>query len=400
MDEGTGTTWIGAAVRSARLQRGLSLEVVAGLAEHTKSWLSKVERGLLPLERRSDIAALAAALQVSPVDLTGRPFLAEQRPPGVLEAAVVQVRRALQDVPDPAGADEPDRLVVEVEAMQPVRLSLDLAGLGEALPGLLTRLRATLAAARRAEDRTRLLRAYFWAASYAWDLLKETGHLDLAWIAALHAREAAESLDDPVWLAAAEFGRAHALVPTGAARAALAYASAGADLASTAAGPDATGAHGALQLAAAYAAAIAGMTEEATDRIAAAEQLAGSDTGRAFTRGFAFGMPNVGLHRMQVAIESGQPQQVLAAARAMPGEALPTPERRATYWVDLGRAHAMMRRDEDSLRMFRRAEQIAAARVRLHPMAREAVAGMLARRQRAAVGRDLRGLAYRMGLPH
>jgi hypothetical protein len=108
----------------------------------------------------------------------------------------------------------------------------------------------------------------------------------------------------------------------------------------------------------------------------------------------------VALHRMQVAVESGQPQQVLAAARQMPDEALPTPERRATYWVDLGRAHAMMRRDDEAVRMFRRAEGIAAARVRLHPMAREAVTGMLGRRQRGAVGRDLRGLAFRMGLPH
>ncbi|MBI3688296.1 MAG: helix-turn-helix transcriptional regulator [Actinobacteria bacterium] len=57
---------MGAAARSARLSRGLSLEVVAGLAGHSKSWLSKVERGLLPLvqparhrcprRRRADLA--------------------------------------------------------------------------------------------------------------------------------------------------------------------------------------------------------------------------------------------------------------------------------------------------------------------------------------------------------
>ncbi|HSV64446.1 MAG TPA: hypothetical protein VLJ59_00880 [Mycobacteriales bacterium] len=49
---------------------------------------------------------------------------------------------------------------------------------------------------------------------------------------------------------------------------------------------------------------------------------------------------------------------------------------------------------------FRRAEQIAPLRLRMHPLAREAVAGMLGRAQRAAVGRDLRGLAHRMGMPH
>jgi transcriptional regulator with XRE-family HTH domain len=49
----------------------MSLDVAAGLAGRSKSWLSKVERGLLPLERRSDLAALADALDISPIDLTG-----------------------------------------------------------------------------------------------------------------------------------------------------------------------------------------------------------------------------------------------------------------------------------------------------------------------------------------
>jgi transcriptional regulator with XRE-family HTH domain len=401
MDEDTGTTRVGAAVRSARLYRGLSLDVVAGLAGHSKSWLSKVERGLLPLERRSDIAALADVLQVSPADLTGRPHLGEPgRRRGADAAAVVQIRKALQDVPDPAGAGEADQLAADAEVMRGLHLSLDLAGLGEVLPGLLTRLRATLAAVHHAEDRTRLLRAYFWAGNAAETMLRNLGHFDLAWIAALSVREAAEGLGDPVWLAAAEFHRAHALVPAGAARAALAHASAGADLASTTPGPDAVGAHGALQLAAAYAAAVAGQTDEAADRVAAAERLAAGDTGRAFTRGFAFGAPNAMVHRMHVALEAGMPQQVLAAARQLPPEGLPDPERRATYWVDLGRAHAMMHRDEEAVRMLRRAEGIAPARVRLHPVVPGVLADMRDRRQRAAVGRELRGLLYRMGLPH
>jgi len=396
MDERTG---IGAAVRSARLRRGLSLDVVAGLAGHTKSWLSKVERGVLPLERWADLAALADALEVSPVDLTGLPHV-PGRQGGPLDAAVVRVREALQDFPDPARADEPAKLVAETEALTPLRSSLDLAGLGEVLPGLLIRLRATVAATPGAEDRTRLLRAYFWAGHAAMGMTKNLGYLDLAWVAALHVRQAAEGLDDPAWLAAAEFARAHALVAAGLTRAALGYSSAGADLASTAAGPDAAAAHGALQLVAAYAAALAGQTEEASARLDTAERVAAGENGPAFTRGFSFSPPNVGLHRMQVAVESGEPAQVAAAAAVLSAEALPTPERQATYWVDLGRAHAMMHGDEEAVRMLRRAERLAPLRVRLHPLVREAVADMLCRPQRAPVSRELRGLAYRMGLPH
>jgi hypothetical protein len=60
----------------------------------------------------------------------------------------------------------------------------------------------------------------------------------------------------------------------------------------------------------------------------------------------------------------------------------------------------MLQRDEEAVRMFRTAEEIAAARVRLHPLVREAVADMVSRAHRTAVDRDLRGLAYRIGLPH
>jgi transcriptional regulator with XRE-family HTH domain len=58
------TDWagIGVAVRRARRARGLTLEQAAGLAGHSKGWLSKIENGTLPLEKRADIAALARAL--------------------------------------------------------------------------------------------------------------------------------------------------------------------------------------------------------------------------------------------------------------------------------------------------------------------------------------------------
>ena len=395
-------TRIGANVRSARLRRGMSLAVVAGLAGRSAAWLSLIERGLRPLERRSDLAALANALQISPVDLTGQPYVPDdgKHPAAAADATIVRVRQAIQDLPDPAAADEPDRLVADVETLTDLRLSLDLAGLGAALPGLLRRLRATIPVVTRAEDRARLLRAYFWTAQGAQSLTRNLGHLDLAWVAAGHMRTTAEDIDDPVWLSASEFARAHALIPAGAARAALAYASAGADLASTAAGPDAAAAHGALQLVGAYAAALAGRLDEADDRLTTADRLAAGKTGPTFTRGFSFGAPNVVLHRMSVAVESGKPAQVAAAAAKLPAGALPSAERRATYWIDLGRAYAQMRRDDDAIQVLRWAEEIAPLRVRLHPLVREAVAGMVERRARAAVGRELRGLAYRMGLPH
>ncbi len=66
---------IGARLRELRLWRHMTLAEVAGLAGVTPAYLSMAERGLRPLDRRSIISALAAALRVSETELTGGPHL-------------------------------------------------------------------------------------------------------------------------------------------------------------------------------------------------------------------------------------------------------------------------------------------------------------------------------------
>jgi len=396
VDEGTGTR-IGAAVRSARLRRGLSLDVVAGLAGHSKSWLSKVERGLLPLERRSDLAALADALQVSVVDLTGQPY--DETREAAAAAAVPRLRRALLDTPDPTLASDPDELVSATEALAELRFRLDLAALGERLPGLIDRLRGTVATAS-ARDRPRLLRALFVATHAASATVRNLGYLDLATIAADQVMHTAAELGDPVWIAASGFSRGHAVLPSGAFRAAYATTSAAADAATALPGADARGAAGALLLVSAVAAAAGGRAADAQSRLDAADELAAGDAGRTFTTQFSFGPANVAVHRVSVALESGRPANAVAVADRIDIGEIPTPERRAAYWADLGRAWAQLGDDEHAVAALRRGEAEAPARVRLNPFVREAVADMVDRAHRAAVGRELRGLAYRMGLPH
>ncbi|HEV7450473.1 MAG TPA: helix-turn-helix transcriptional regulator [Pseudonocardiaceae bacterium] len=60
---------IGARVRMIRRRRGLSLDVVAGLAGITKPYLSMLERGQRGFNRRGLVENLAAALGCS----VGRP---------------------------------------------------------------------------------------------------------------------------------------------------------------------------------------------------------------------------------------------------------------------------------------------------------------------------------------
>lgn len=396
MEEG-----IGATVRSLRLRRGLSLEVLAGLVGRDKSWLSRVERGLRPLERRKDIAALADALQVSVVDLTGQPYVVPGKPEDDATTAIPALRRALQDLPNPAARAEIDQLDAQASVARQMHDVLDHCGLGRVLPGLLVGLQSTIPAVANAEERRRLQRLLFWAAFDTHSLCRNLGYLDLSWIAAERAYGTAADLGDPAWLAAVEYIRAHALVPSGASTAALGYASAGADAASTLDGLDARGVHGSLLLVGAYSAALTGAFDEAEERLRAAEEVAVTEVGRTFADRFFLRPVNVELHRMAVAVEAGQPDQVIATAqRVIPDSLATRADRHAMYWVDLGRAHAQLRHDDQAIAALRNAEAASPLRTRLHPLVRETVTGMLGRAQRAAVGRDLRGLAYRMGVPH
>lgn len=379
----------------------MSQATLAGLAGRSQSWLSKVEQGLLPLERRTDLVALADALHVSPVDLTGQPYEMPHTTAGADPAASIPaIRRALQDAPDQQHRRPVDQLLAEVGEVTARRLEMDLVSVSRMLPGLLTGLKAAQTDASRT-DRPRLLKGAFWASHAAQSAARNLGYLDLGWIAAEQVAAAAHDLGDPTWVAAAEFSRAHALLPSGSYRTAHRSAAGGADTAMRLPGEEAAGAAGALMLAASIAAASTGDTAEAEARLDAAAELADRPTGRTFAHGFAFGRPNVMLHRMAVAIELGRPEDVQVTAAQIvdeiPGMA---PERQASYWLDVGRAYAQLHRDAEAVAAFRTAEELAPLRVRLHPLVRESVAGMVTRAHQAAVGRHLRGLAYRMGVPH
>ncbi|MGH3773094.1 MAG: helix-turn-helix domain-containing protein [Pseudonocardiaceae bacterium] len=93
---------IGARARMIRRRRGLSLEVVAGLAGITKTYLSMLELGQRGFNRRGLIEDLAEALGCSVADLTGQPYLAPDRATLEGRAALPGISLALNDV----GPDE------------------------------------------------------------------------------------------------------------------------------------------------------------------------------------------------------------------------------------------------------------------------------------------------------
>ncbi|MGH3673385.1 MAG: helix-turn-helix domain-containing protein, partial [Pseudonocardiaceae bacterium] len=97
VDAGNDASTIGARARTIRRRRGLSLDVVAGLAGITKSYLSQLERGERGFNRRGLLEDLAAALGCSVADLTGQPYLPPDRAAQGAVTALPSIRLALND---------------------------------------------------------------------------------------------------------------------------------------------------------------------------------------------------------------------------------------------------------------------------------------------------------------
>lgn len=154
MDNGSGlpvadNRTMGRQLRMIRWSRGKSQQVVADLAGIPKSRLSRLESGERALDRRSLIVALAAALEVSPIELVQKamPTVAEPS----YATAVDRVRRALLGV----GMGVPSGRQVPVEVLRDrVAGLLDLqqacrhGEVGAAVPGLIGGLHTTMAAGR------------------------------------------------------------------------------------------------------------------------------------------------------------------------------------------------------------------------------------------------------------
>jgi len=75
--------------------------------------------------------------------------------------------------------------------------------------------------------------------------------------------------------------------------------------------------------------------------------------------------------------------------------------RRADFLADIGRGLARDTKTRpQAMQWLRRAEDAGPQRVRNSPAARDAVAFLLQRARSDAGGRELRGMAARMGVPH
>lgn len=122
-------------------------------------------------------------------------------------------------------------------------------------------------------------------------------------------------------------------------------------------------------------------------------------TGEGNRFALSFGPTNVILWRITAALERRDYRRTVALAETVTPERIRVSARRAGYWMNYGRALARVRRREDAVLALHRAEKISPDEVQRNPFVRGVLAELLARSRRDAVGRELRGMAYRAGLP-
>ncbi|WP_327049325.1 helix-turn-helix domain-containing protein [Microbispora sp. NBC_01189] len=399
-DASTDPRRIGDNVRRARRYRGKSISELAGLIGRSKGWLSKIENGLLPLDKRGDIAAIADALEVSAVDLIGESASAiprVRRYGDIMRLREVLLDSTLTSPPDVAARSLADIAAGFDREILAARQASDHATLCRLLPDVVAELHVH-AVAEDERDRTTALRLLVDACAATTFLLRHNGQIDLAWIAADRAAQAAALLDDPITTGAAIFAQAHAR-PSAARVRALRTAGTAADAIEPYLGDDrrAHEVYGMLRLSAALAHAIEGNHDAARDQADEASAVA-DRVGDHPDAWQWFGPSNVGTWRCLLAVEAGEPREALRYGSAVDRSALASRGRESSLHVEMARAHAMLGDTAASVAALRTAERLAAPRVHHNPLVRELVTSQLERARREAGGRELRGLAYRMGV--
>jgi transcriptional regulator with XRE-family HTH domain len=390
---------IGENIRLRRVARGKSIRQVADVAGLSHSTWSRIERGLIAADNRFTLAAIAEALECSVTDLTARPGAPADREDAESEVRLHAIRQALVETDlDEEATVEPrpmEALLRETGLAEDLRRRCDYAGVGQRLPQLIRELHATALTG----DRNEALALLVEATGSATGVLLPLGFAGEVWLAAERGREAARLLGDPIYLAMAEFYRAHAATGCGAYSRGLAIATRAADQLQPHAGaPKGLEMLGMLHLTCAFAALGAKQASQVDARLAEADQLA-SRTGETSTLGMMFGPTNVAFWRVAMEVDGGDPGRAAEVASRTNPVLVRSPSRQVAFYTDTARALAHTRRDTHAVRMLLTAERLSPKRVHKSQLVRETTRTLLERAHRRSGGAELRGLAERMGLP-
>ncbi len=406
MSEGQGNDegrYIGRQVRAIRARRGISQQVLADRVGVSRGAIAKYENGERPIDSRRTLHALAQALGVAVGDLTGDQNDRFDPSSAGFHAAVPAIETALWTRGDTTPTAPPRSLTELAAAARHaahLRRACDYAALGPMLPALLTD------CYRHARDSAGADRDLAWdvlaAAAYTTAAsLKARGYSALAWTAAQEIEHATANIGGTSGSATATFTRSQILLSR---PGSLTAALDGATNAAERLGPEVRSrgeieTYGMLHLQAALVTAAlggdpGGHLDEASEQVTRLDQ-APPET--ATLRNPTFDAANVILWRMSAAMEKREPGQVLELAPTLDPQTIPAEGRRAQYFVEIGRAHALRRDYHNSLHALLRAEHIAPQQVRGMTHVRELVGHMMRTAHRNLTTGDPGRLAKRIG---
>jgi transcriptional regulator with XRE-family HTH domain len=399
----TDTLTVGERVAWYRRRRGLTQEVLAGLAGRTVDWLGKIENDRIPLDRLSVIKDLADVLDVTVGDLIAEPSLLDWTAESG-RTTVPNLRAALMDyrqlTPALAGA---------VVAPPPLAsLRTEVAAVWDAYQQsrygfVVSRLPALLEGARGASrayggddagTAASLLAMTYQAAAM---ILTKLGETDLAWMAADRGLSIAHDSGNPVIVGSLFRSVTHSLLSHGRHAEAVALTHVASDYLRpglAAATPEYLSIYGTLFLAGSMAAAR--NEDRATTRAfldeadGAARQL-GRDGNHFWT---AFGPTNVAIHRVSAAMELGDVQVALDLGPQVDASVLPM-ERQIRHAIELSRAYSARNHRDQALSVLLDAERLAPEQVRHHYHSRQLVLTWI-KRERGTPRAQLVGLAQRL----
>jgi transcriptional regulator with XRE-family HTH domain len=375
---------IGARARKIRRRRGLSLEVVAGLAGIGKQYLSMLELGQRGFNRRGLLENLAAALGCSVADLTGQPYLPMDQEtaaatPAISEASEALWGATLDDIPDIPARPITELVKAAAEAnwhRDNARYALSVQGLGAVITEL-----HVWAVTGADDDRRVALAALTEACQVAYHLARLTGRAELAMIAAERGYEAGRRSERPDLTGLMAMNRSGGLMKLGARRRATSFCAAALDEISALPGPTpddtrTAEAQGMLLLTAGLWAAHDGLTEDTAAYLAEARDLA-MHTGERNHMRFHFGPTNVAAWELGLAVECGTGPDAAERFVNAPIDfsVFASKEREADVTFDLARAWAQAEgaRDGEALRALDTADRLAPLRIRNDPIARDLV---------------------------
>ncbi|MGH4011108.1 MAG: helix-turn-helix domain-containing protein [Pseudonocardiaceae bacterium] len=354
------------------------------------------------MTKATTMQAMADALRVHPTELTGQPWTSQDAAGAEAHAGLESIEIALEHYELGLDPEIPVRSWPQIQADidRLVRLHhhvADYAAMAELAPILIGELHAAYG---RLPQRARdvligLINAY---SSAMW-ATKRLGGRGLPALAARVVQQCAEALDDAVWLGYAAWTRGQA---TGALDRTAQYrrlVAAAENLTGKLDSGDALQASGMLHLSAGWTAGARGDHDTSATHFDEASALAARmDTEVGTWANLWFGPTNVGIWRTSLAVDLGEHGHALQVAKTVHPELLPN-RRQAEFWSHVGRALVAEKKiRHKGVHVLLHAEQLAPQRIHKDMLVRETVAGLLRQTRRDAGGRELRGLAWRMGI--